>query len=239
MLTDILYSNYMEMKEQFISYCPAPPVKDMTFEEQDKFIEYLSTQPIAAQFICLLYLETGCRTSEGLALTMGDLRRGVQCKTPCLYIPTLKQRRTKMVKGVRLTFPPRRLVPIRMKKIHPAHSLNFFSVCLDYVKFREKEKDEAQCIIWPYCPLLKQFDIKDKKQDVSRNCIHQTTKKIFTAIGCPELSTHSLRHTFAVNRLKEGCPLPVLQKLMGHADLKNLAIYLAPRQEDLFKAMGQ
>lgn len=39
-------------------------------------------------------------------------------------------------------------------------------------------------------------------------------------------SPHVLRHSFAVNSLEKGVPLPALQKIMGHEDLMTTAIYL-------------
>ena len=40
------------------------------------------------------------------------------------------------------------------------------------------------------------------------------------------LSPHVLRHTFATNCLNSGMPLPYLQNIMGHSDIKTTAIYI-------------
>lgn len=39
-------------------------------------------------------------------------------------------------------------------------------------------------------------------------------------------SLHSLRHTFAINYLRNGSDIRSLQKIMGHADLASTEIYL-------------
>jgi len=39
-------------------------------------------------------------------------------------------------------------------------------------------------------------------------------------------SCHSLRHSFATQLLRDGCDIRVLQKLMGHADVRTTMIYL-------------
>ena len=39
-------------------------------------------------------------------------------------------------------------------------------------------------------------------------------------------SHHSLRHTFGTRLVKNGVPLPVVQALLGHADIESTMIYL-------------
>lgn len=50
------------------------------------------------------------------------------------------------------------------------------------------------------------------------------------------VSAHILRHTFAVNCIRKGIPLPVIQKILGHADIKTTMIYENISPEDVKKA---
>jgi integrase/recombinase XerD len=47
------------------------------------------------------------------------------------------------------------------------------------------------------------------------------------------VSTHVLRHTFAVNAIRKGISLPSLQRLLGHDHLTTTTIYLNLSPEDV------
>jgi len=66
-------------------------------------------------------------------------------------------------------------------------------------------------------------------------CIHTYAKK---AGLNPKLSAHCLRHSFASALIVKNCPISVLQRLLGHADLKSSSIYLHTEQSQLVKSVN-
>lgn len=66
-------------------------------------------------------------------------------------------------------------------------------------------------------------------------CIHTYAKK---AGLNPKLSAHCLRHSFASALVAQNCPIPVLQRLLGHADLKSSSIYLHTEQSQLVESVN-
>lgn len=62
--------------------------------------------------------------------------------------------------------------------------------------------------------------------------------ELTTVDGRPRyrISTHSLRHSYAVHRTKRGMPIIYLKELLGHSDIEQTRIYLQFRDDDLKEA---
>jgi Phage integrase family len=61
---------------------------------------------------------------------------------------------------------------------------------------------------------------------VSRRHLQREIKDFAARVGIDERTyPHLLRHSFATAMVRNGCPLPVVQKLLGHASISTTAIY--------------
>jgi site-specific recombinase XerD len=71
------------------------------------------------------------------------------------------------------------------------------------------------------------FPGKQRDRPLSRETVFETCRKAARRAGIAKpVSPHSLRHAFATHLLDDGVSLPVIQALLGHANLKTTARYL-------------
>lgn len=71
--------------------------------------------------------------------------------------------------------------------------------------------------------------------NVSYQALYREIKRLGRKLGI-DLRPHLLRHTFATVAIKRGMPLPAVQRLLGHKDIRTTQIYLHLVSEDLRKA---
>lgn len=138
---------------------------------------------------------TGARISECLSLTPGHFT--LDNRTPYVSIQTLKKRGRP---SKRSALKPR-LVPI---------------------------SDEA------YIRQLKRYfsshGIKKNQRlfPVTRSAVNKRLDRLIEKMNSKpsvKVSPHVFRHSFAVNAVFYGTPLPVLQGWLGHADINNTLVY--------------
>ncbi len=139
---------------------------------------------------------TGARISELLALTPGHFT--LDAKQPYVSIQTLKTR-GRPRKGQQGVKP--RMVPI---------SDEHFLLQLDrYLTSNPLRKNER---LWPVTR-----SAVNKRLDRLIGSMHQVPRI--------RVSPHTFRHSFAVNAILHGTPLPVLQGWLGHADINSTLVY--------------
>ena len=68
--------------------------------------------------------------------------------------------------------------------------------------------------------------------DVDERTAHRWIMKAMAAAGVENQSPRSLRHTFGVTAVCRGVPLTMIQRLLGHADIKTTAIYTQAMGEE-------
>jgi len=69
---------------------------------------------------------------------------------------------------------------------------------------------------------------------ITRQHAHRIVGGACAKAGIEERRSHChvLRHSFAVNSVLQRVPLPILQKWMGHSDIKNTMVYLNILSQD-------
>ena len=177
-------------------------IRALTMDEQRKFTQYLKSVRIDEEKykVCyLLEMYMGLRVGEALALRIDDIdwNRGYINISRTLT----RDKDFKFIMNNRAkTFAGRRSIPI------PDIIKNELKEQLEIAK---NNKDN----------LL--FTMKDNY--VSPSGVNTVLKRIFTTqlgLDSKNISTHSLRHTYATRCIESGMSAVVLQRLMGHTDVK-------------------
>jgi integron integrase len=87
-------------------------------------------------------------------------------------------------------------------------------------------------LAWQYLFPASVTTVDEKTGRVGRRHLHETVvqraikQAVRDAKVARPISAHVLRHCFATELLKNGCDIRMLQRLMGHRDLKTTALYL-------------
>lgn len=104
-----------------------------------------------------------------------------------------------------------RVVPLGRRAIKAVH---------DYLE-RERPK-----LVSERLPLAEELLLSSRGRRLRRERIWELFKKYAARIGAPpELSPHSLRHSFATHLLVGGADLRLVQELLGHASIGTTQIY--------------
>jgi len=84
----------------------------------------------------------------------------------------------------------------------------------------------------------KRFNTKKGGQFKITN-IQAMVKKYSKRAGIKHTSSHTLRHTFATNFIKQGGNVMHLQKILGHSDISTTQIYITLALKDVEEAMSK
>ena len=75
--------------------------------------------------------------------------------------------------------------------------------------------------------------VSDQGAPISRHALARMLKRLGRRAGIPDVHPHRLRHTFAIQFLRNGGNGYVLQSLLGHSTMEMVRVYLQLAQHDL------
>lgn len=76
----------------------------------------------------------------------------------------------------------------------------------------------------------------EKLFQMTYQALYKTIRRLGEKAGINGLRPHMLRHSFATNAIRKGVPLPAVQRILGHKDIKTTQIYTHLILDDLEKA---
>lgn len=174
--------------------------KYLTKAETLRFLRAADAQPVTVRHFCWVLAASGCRISEGLALTI----RNFDFQAGTLVIASLKKRGKRVFRAIPL---PRDLLR-SLKKWFTAGTLG---------------NDQR---LWPW----------SRMTGYRRVCEVMYHAGISGDFASPK----GLRHGFGINAVQSGVPLNLVQRWLGHADLKTTAIYtsaMGPEEREIASRM--
>lgn len=178
----------------------AKKIEALTIDEQQKLSSYLMNvslekEPLKNVFLIQMYM--GLRISETLALLKNDFNLKENMLHICKTITKDKYGYTIIGKG------PKTEAGIR--------DLPIPYFLLPYIKEQLSEADKNKYNLLFY-----------KNHILNHSNANAIFKRICNNLNIfkPNLSTHVLRHTYGTRCIESGMPPVVLQRLMGHTDIK-------------------
>lgn len=170
----------------------------LTITEQNKLEDYLAAHPTKHKNIILLCLYTGLRIGEALALNYNE---DIDLENKMLRI---NKTLTKDINKKTIIGPA--------KTKNGKRNLEINELTEDIIKEALKAKIENKNQVL-FC--------QENQNLYEDNTINSAFKRICKNAGINKpVNTHMLRHTFATRCIEAGVDLPVLQKLMGHANIE-------------------
>jgi len=197
----------LSVEEQLIK-SQQSDVRPMTKEEQLKFVEHIKGHQFEALFA--LALDTGLRQGELLALLWKDINfNDAEIQ---VYKTYNRSKSLETGKYVNVVGPPKTPASVRKVQV-PKRALKIM-----------KEYKRQQAV-----ELIAKGIVQDKDslifsnlagQYLMRSVPSEHLKKQFKECGIPDKRFHDLRHTYATRLFELGEDPKVMQKLLGHSELK-------------------
>ncbi len=178
-------------------------VRALELEEQQALTDFLKSKSITElryKNVPLFQMYLGLRVGEALALSIHDI--DLQHKQLNIHRTLTTDENGAVIMGKSTkTYAGKRVLPI------PDFLIPFF---IEQMRFcMSQENNPEQLLFKP-----------DHNQYVRRANINKELQRICKKLGIENISTHSLRHTYGTRCIESGMSPVVVQRLMGHKDIK-------------------
>lgn len=201
----------------------------LTKEQQKVFFEHLQSSRCYSKYydMCVILTETGIRVGEMCGLTI----KNVDLRNRCI---TIDHQIVRMTKDSRHIAPPKsdagyRIIPLTPKaeasirnliRNHKAQKIEDMNSGRGYFLFVSRNGK-------PYCSSMIDHIFSNIRNDYYRN-----------GVCLPEITPHTLRHTFCTNLINSGMPPKHVQYLMGHNDVDiTLNVYTSVGRDEVMESM--
>ena len=185
--------------------------KHFTVEQQDQVLGELNIDGYTPKdMLIYMYFSSGCRLSEGLALTWDDFHDGgIDINKQYAKHQAISNdgEKRKIVQGVTTlkTFNSYRFVPLPEKAIEKIENYRRFQKM--YIQDRSGYVDNN--LMFPNA----------SGGYLDRKIPRDRLKSICTKFGYSDLTIHSIRHTYATRLFENGVSPKVVQSLLGHKSI--------------------
>jgi integrase/recombinase XerD len=109
------------------------------------------------------------------------------------------------------------------------------------IPINDKLHQELTAYLKDHRPLVSsdRFFATSKTGTLSRQTINHELEVTTTKLGWSKhVTAHILRHSFATSLVRNNAPLPAVQKLMGHSDLRVTSRYIHQNMDQLHQAVN-
>lgn len=167
-------------------------------DERARFIEAANGQPAYIRIFCLTLLYAGCRLSEARELTTQSLQAGEQR----IAVRSLKKRDQHHIREI---------------PIPPALCQSLTELAASAGKLEHTKTQDNREWLWQ----------SGDGDMIDRITAYRWVKMVMANAGItgPQACPKGLRHSYAIHAIRCSIQLNMLQKWMGHADIKTTAIY--------------
>lgn len=186
----------------------------LTADERQSFVVAADRADRTIKTFCNVLVHSGCRISEALELTPRRVELGEQC----LRFRSLKKRRSKDGQP-RIIFRSVPVPPALIEQLNLVYGIREI-----------QNRGDAKLLDSPIWPRTRAWG-------------WLVVKEVMDAAQIPDgphKTAKGLRHAFGIKAMQAGIQLNMLQKWMGHADLKTTAIYanaIGDEERDIAKRM--